>query len=749
MVSPETRVHGPEGNTDRIHRSVRVFAVAPIPVEQLAELLAEGKSPDEISFVEVVLAQKADTTRVTAIGGEINPGESLLDAGMRKAFEKTLVTRESLRNLQNSGGHEIPIRYRVNGEQRLCEAFLIVMPVRSKTVSLHQPREDAQYDTVYKIKRLVSVTPRELAQLFSEGSVTTRQGEKYRIFGHLTESASNDVVVLPEDRDVQHQEFSRVLDEIHRYEDGLKQEMIFHINRVRRWHHQPGVTSLGNCSRDELKESLLAAQMNMGLSDEKQRDRENGKKPARPADLLNTLIYLSEFERDKFINSLISVPTAEVRRVRNILKYALRGTVTKLYDEMHRDVTEFSSNGSRDGAYLDTIKALKAVWPDVISLPLAERTQLIGQLNDRFVTELSRRLGKSPEVLHRAFTMPRAIAKHIAEELPGEQFQQHHPINEVANAKPFTLLLFTLGLHPNRNDMLVRDIVRDSLMAWSHIMTSIPVIERHMLADNSVLEGALDTFFGSPIPEEIILENPDVPHKIYHRKTCMKIGDRELHIITDERPLKTDERATVKAYVAADVYDDFAINLVIADDNYPDGPIDISARLKTVRELRDAFMKHVLGELRPSGWDAGIAEGTHKTEVLQALKAYEHLETDAERREFVEKRTNGSRAGSFGNVILREKFIVWYSQPDGKHYCEISIYPFESTAGTSLDGSGWVPFDKKLTNDMSGGYLGARLEQTDSGDPTGPALVELLEPPSWSPVRFQPVRKHQHTPKMK
>lgn len=730
-----------------VHRSVRVFAVAPISVEQLAELLAEGKSPDEISFVEVVLAQKADTSRVTAIGGEMNPGESVLDAGMRKTFEKTLLTRESRRKHDSLFDHAVPVPYRVIGDTRPCEAFLAVMPVRSKTVSLHQPREDAQYDTVYKIKRLVSVTPDEIAQLFSLGAVTTSQGEKYRIFGHLTEAESSDVEVSPRGRNIQHQEFSRALDEIRAYEDTLKQEMVAHSNRVRRWHHQPGVISLSDCNHNELKEALLVAQMNMGLSDEKQRDRDNGKKPARPADLLNALVYLSEFESDQFINSLISVPTDEVRRVRNILKYVLRGTVINLYDEMRRDVTDFSSNKSRDGAYVDTIGALKSIWPDVIKLPLTDRTKLISRLNDRFVMELSWRLGQSPEVLRRAFTMPRVIAKHIAEELPGEQFQQHHPINEVANAKPFTLLLYTLGLHPNRNDVLIRDIVRDSLMAWSHIMTSIPVIERHTRADNSVLEGALDTFLDSPVPEEIILGNPDVPHRIYHRTTRTEIGGRKLHIIVDERLLKTDERATVKAYVAADIYDDFAINLVIANDNYPDGSTDISTRLKEVKELRDAFMKHVLGELRPSGYDAGIAEGTHKTEMLQALKAYEHLETDVERKEFIKKRQNGSRPGSFGNIILRDKFVIWYSQPDGKHYCEISIYPFESTAGTPLEGTGWVAFKEKIIDDMSGRHAGDRLEQTNPHDLTGPALIELLEPPKWSPARFWPVRRNQHKPK--
>ncbi len=775
MARRETPI--PKEKPQEIIRSVRVFTVAPIRSEQLEEFLESGKTAGEISLVEVVLAQKADTQLVTAIGGRIQKDEDLVHAGMRKVFQESLLTRESLRNIIQHDWHGTPIPYLVTRTGELCEATLMVMPVRSGTVSLHEPRENNNADSVYKIEKLVAVTPQELHQLFNHGSIETTHG-KYHMFGHLTEAPSRDVFLDAEGRSVQLREFERILSEVSAYEVVIREEVLTEINRVRRWHKKPAVSTLGACSREEIVRGFQAAKWMMGMHDEHVRDMEGGNMPPRSADVLTASLYLREFAPKDFSEALVSMPTVEVRRARNVFKYALRGTVIELYDRMGKDIRPFMSKKNlfplhlRDIAdfvrrkptslsYMNTVAALQALWPEVIALPLVEHTALLKILDDRFTDELVRKLGKPREVVLRALALPYEIPRHIAAEMQKikDTFQENHPVNEVASAieRPFVQILHILGLHPY--EIIAPELINDAvtrtrgemLMILSAFFTAIPVVEKQIAADNSLFEAGLARFLVYP-PEldEIKLKN--IPHTIFRRETEKPVGRKELQLWYDKRPLKSEVRTWFKSLQGAVIYDAFSHNFVIRDANFSAEELrNIPLRLDMVTHTREALFAHFRKEFEGSGYEVSIVEGTLKTESIDTVRAFIATSSKKQRQQLMNEKKGGKRPGSIGNSIVREKFILSFRKGNEVQYTEICIYPFETIQvdGSPLAMSEFMGFEEKLKDDRSGRYGGYRLIQTDPNDPTAPSPLELWSPAAWSRSRFEDIKLLQHKPKKK
>ncbi len=337
-----------EKRVDVVHRSVRVFPVTGITVGELTEQLNSGCPLNDISLVQVVLARKNGTREVTAIGGVQKLGESLVDAARTRVFEKTLLTRES-GSADIGSGEPIPYKVRswedgfrtfwswVCGEQYHREARLVVTPVRSPSISLHEPRENMGDNSVYRIDELVHLKPKELAELFTNGTVTTGHGSTVDIFGHLTLAPSTDVSVSPRGREIQKQEFDRILSEVHAYENELRRETIAHINRERRWKNKSEVTQLGGCGHEEIVRGFLAAKMNLGMQDEKLRDAKKELLPPKSTDLLTAALYVREFLPEDLSFAFSLETPREVLSAAVTLRYALRLTVEYLYGEMGRD----------------------------------------------------------------------------------------------------------------------------------------------------------------------------------------------------------------------------------------------------------------------------------------------------------------------------------------------------------------------------------------------------------------------------
>lgn len=751
---------------DVIHRSVRVFPVTGITVGELTEQLNSGCSLDDISLVQIVLARKNGTNEVTAIGGVQKSGESLVQAAMNRVFEKTLLTRESKMALSNAGGSRDAIPYKVcSWEDRLRtfwswvrgtpyhrEASLaMIPPVRSSSISLHEPRENLGDNSVYRIDELVPLKPQELTELFTKGTVTTNHGITFEMFGHLTLAPSTDVTVSPRGRDIQKQEFDRVLSEVHAYENELRRETIAHINCERRWKNKPEVTQLGDCGHEEIVRGFLAAKMNVGMQDEKFRDAKRELHPPKSTDLLTAALYVREFLPEDLSLAFSLEAPRQVLRAAVTLRYALRLTVEYLYGEMGKEIPKRQNN---------IVNALRDIWQDIIALPADKRIEILKELDQRFIEALVVKLNKPRDVVTGAMNMPERLPRYLSAELQKikDTFQELHPTNEASASidRPFMQMLYILGLDPYKNtpadqsESEARLRTRgEILMQLAVMFASIPVVERRKELDNSLFESGLASFVGEPSRDHIYLGG--IPHTIFRRETVMPIGDRKLLLWVDKRPLKLEERVLVKSFQETEIFDDFSFNFVVLDENFKKNEVrDISGRIARSGQLRDALLTHYQTCYAGSGWRVQIIPDTHKTSGLQVVRDYLSLSSRRQRKEFAKSVQNGKRPGSIGNTIIREKFILQFTRGGQEHCVEVCIYPVERTnENEMLAESGLKGFVEKLLDDASGAYAGNRLIKTDPTDPTAPSVIELLFPAAWYRSFFDTIKFRQHTPKKK
>lgn len=763
MGSAESLSSHPEEKKERIHKSVRIVAVAGIPVGELEERLREGMSPDEIPLVEAVLARKNDTNLVTAIGGQEKPDEDLLHASMNRVFEKTLLTRESRSTLSKYMASHESIPYVVQNwedtfrtfwswlrrETYHREADLVVMPVRSRTVSLHEPREDLEGHSVYRISELVQLKLNELEALFETGMVTTERDETFEMFGHLTLAPSAEVHVSDEGRQIQKREFARIISEIRDYEHTVRSQTIAHINRERRWLKKPQVTNLRQCRNEEIARGFLAAKMVMGLQDEKLRDVKKTDTPPKAADLPKAALYLREFLPEDLQLALSMAMPREVLRVASTLKYALRGTVEYLYDAMEKKVPDRP---------FDIVSALRDIWPDVIDLRPNQRMRLLRELDYHFIDELTIKLGVPRDVISGAMRMPERLPKYLSDELQKikDTFQELHPTNEASSAieRPFMQMLYILGLDPYEN-VGVGTIESNAhartrgeiLMHEAIIFSSIPIVERRPDLDNYHFNAVLASLLEEPQDDQLDLAG--VPHVVFQRRTKVKVGDRKLWLWVDKRALKLEEREVIKSFQDPEITDDFSYNLVVLDENFTlEERKDIPARLDRSAQLREAILDKYQQLYAGSGWVVSIKEGTHKMHVLQTVRDVLNIQSKRDREEFINGKKSGDRAGSVGNTIIREKFVISLKKDNLEHCVEVCIYPLETVDidGTVLKGSDLLAFIEKLADDKSGRHSGERLLKTDPDDPTAPSVIELVYPAAWYRSFFDTIKLRQHKP---
>ena len=760
MGSPETLSSHPERYERSVHRSVRVFCVAPIQVSDLETALSSGIPIDNLRLVDVVLARKNDTSLVTALGGEIHPGEDLLRASGRKVFEESLLTRESQRKLEASVGSGMPIPYVRTDTGERCEAFLTVMPVRSATISIHEPRErGASGDSIYKISELVHVSPEELDTLFTSGEVETRIGGKFQMFGHLTQAPVADVVLTPEARLIQQKEFTRVLHDVISYENELKNMMLIEVNRIRHLHHNPQITSLGECGNNELIKGYLLAKWVMGMADNTIRESNNDTRPAPATDLPVSALFLREFPPEELSDALMAAPTKEVRRARNAVFHALDKTVSVLYEHMGLDFRTMKVGEKEKTRPMDTIAALRYIWPDVLEKSPEALTTLLSQLDQVFISELGNHLHISEAILRRAIALPSELPPYIAGEIRNvkkDTFQEHYPPNEVASAaeRPFVQMLYIFGLHPYRNvsayaeNEAMKRIRGGVLMQLAITFSALPSVEQQVAADNSLFEKVLADFMQLP-PELDRFNLGRTSHTVHSRRTEDDIDGKPLELWHDKRLVKSIIRLWVKSLQESNIYDMFSHNFVIRDTNFSDTDrYNIALRLHKSEAFRDALLAHCRRELSGDGWEVSIVEGTHKTGVIDTARKVLYARKSKDRKKLVAATEYRKRSGSIAHTILREKFVLSFTKKGKSHFTEICIYPFERVrmGSSQLSGSGLMGFVEKLLDDKSGRYNGYRLIKTDETDPTAPAVLEIIEPPVWQRSAYDDIWELQHTP---
>ncbi len=738
---------------------VRAFTVAPISQEKLAKYLELGLSSNSFSFSEVVFLEKSEDSAISAgllttPGGWIGPGESVTEAALREIGEETMLLTQSAHYLGTSRPLEtvgVPaFTFRIPTYQRSREAHLIVVPVRSSSFSLHVPRE-GKAGPVDKIKDLVAVSLSEFQELVEKG-VVEREGRVLRIVGHLTK-ASSEIGLGEVERQKRDTALDKIVTHVGVFEGIIREETLKQINRARRLKYKLPARSLADCGHYEIMNGFVAAQMVLGMVDEHQREVSQAEEPPAPADLPNYVQFLSGLDPEAVPEFVLATPTWSSYRALRVFKRALRPTIGEIYRQVGK---EFPFAGNGDQRLLNPYQGLREIWPDFLALSLPQRVKALERSDQMFTSELTRVLGVSPGVVKQALEEAHANPQYLTDSLRAiaDQFQQGRRMNEVANARLLTLVVMALGFHPNlpmdgadRPEVL-RMLRFEAMVTLADFMAAVEAIELKDRADNSLVEGALDTFLRFPPQPDVIELGSGILHPVYHRETQMLFNNRPLHLIVDERLGKDELSIMRKRRQDPKLFDLFSVNLILADDNFPsDTPASAPERFELCLALRQALIAHIARELAPDGWQVGIVEGTLKNKSFDSVAEYLALKDHRERQDFIKKSRKGKRPGSVGDLIVRKKFVLEMRRGKEVRYCEFCLYPYEEVQASQGDlaGSGFWGFREKLEDDAKGNYLALRLIARDSAHPTRPSLYELEFPPflyEWRIMRLMRSQIH-------
>lgn len=738
---------------------VRAFTVAPISQEKLAKYLEQGLSSSSFSFSEVVFLEKSEDSAISAgllttPGGWIGPGESVSEAALREIGEETMLLTQSVHYL----GMSLPLEaagapaftFRIPTYQRSREAHLIVVPVRSSSFSLHVPRE-GKAGPVDKIKDLVAVSLSKFGELVEKG-VVEHEGRALRIVGHLTKAPS-EIELGDVERQKRDTALDKTVDLVGAFEGTIREETLKQINRARRLKHKLPARSLADCGHYEIMNGFVAAQMVLGMVDEHRREVDQGQEPPKPADLPNYAQFLSGLDPEAVPEFVLATPTWSSYRALRIFKAALRPTIVEMYRQLGR---EFPFESATDLRLLNPYQGLREIWPDFLALPLAQRVKVLERADQMFTRELTFSMGVSAGVVKQALEEAHANPQYLTDSLRAiaDQFQQGRRMNEVANARLLTLAVMALGFHPNlpmdgadRPEVL-RMLRFEAMVTLADFMAAVEAIELKDHADNSLVEGALDTFLRFPPQPDVIELGSGILHPVYHRETHLQFNGRPLHLIVDERLGKDELSIMRKRRQDPHLYDLFSVNLILADDNFsPDTPASAQERFELSLALRQALMQHMAHELAPDGWQVGIVPGTLKNKSFDSVAEYLSFKDPRERQDFIKKSRKGKRPGSVGDLIVRKKFVLEMRRGSEVRYCEFCVYPYEQiqTSSGDLAGSGFWGFREKLEDDAKGNYLAMRLIARDSANPTRPSLYELEFPPflyEWRIMRMMRSQIH-------
>ncbi len=717
----------------------RVVPVAPIAVREFAKRLHAGTPVTDINFSEALLIQKCNKSKPSAglvmpIGGEISHDESGFSGGLREMGEETtllsLAQREAAHAWDTSTHPSF--MFRIPGYDTPRQLQMFVLPVQSRSFSVHEPRE-GKNGNEDKIARIVPLSPQELGQLVNEG-VLERGDETIRAAGHFT-TADNSIGISEEDQVTRKEVLTNIVSGVEAFETQLRNATLQEINRVRRVKRTDLVDDLSSCSPDELVRGYVAAHMRMALTDERQRERSHTTTPPAKADLLKVATYLAaeELPADIFPELLVSTPTHEAVRTLNKLK---RGFM--------QGAEVVVGNPPDEQRRAHPVAALREIWPKVLEMPPTQRVALLKRANETMVEGLSQTLGVSREDIGKAVEATEQFHDFVTRSLQRQGdlregiFQEFRPMNEISNSTLFTRGMLALGLHPNvaiegnhRDELhILRFEAMRDLAVFS---VALEVTQKLKEADNSVFQAALDTMFTFPPQKQLIDLGDGKLHPVYHRTTAINVGDKPLHMITDERIKKSVLSGVRKQFQDPELLDVYSVNFVLADDNFNRHGDPVEERLQAAQAFRDTLIGHIQGEVDrdpASQWQVSLHPGTYKRTSLDRVQAF--VQSEDQGNEVAEENGSGKRAGSKGNAIAREKFVLSMQNADGQtQLVEVCIYPFESTRTPSvarLGEAGFWGFAEKLRDDFAGNYEAMRILARDMKNPTQQSLYELLYP---------------------
>lgn len=724
----------------------RVVPVTPIPVRELAHQLQAGVSIADINFSEALLIQKCNKSKPSAglvmpIGGEIVHDESGFAGGLRETGEETtllsLAQQEAEQAWSTNSSHR-SFTFHIPGYDTPRSLQMFVLPVQSRSFSVHEPRE-GKNGSEDKIARIVSFSPRELRQLVDEGTIM-RGDEAIRAAGHFTTANDYSIGISEEDKIVRKEVLNDIVTGVETFETQLRDLTLQEINRVRRIKRTGLADDLAACTQDELVRGFVAAQMRLALADERQRERTHTATPPAKADLLKVANYLTaeELPADIFPELLISTPTREAIYTINRLKRGFMQAANVVVAEV--------GNLTDDQRKNHPVAALRDAWPKYLKLPLTQRVALITRANEAMIEGLADQMGVPREDIEKAVEATEHFHEFITRSLQRQGdlreavFQEFRPMNEISNSTLFTRVILALGLHPNvaiaKNHQDEPRIMRFEAMRDLAIFSvALEVTQRLKEADNSVFQAALDTMFIFPPQKQLVDLGDGKLHPVYHRTTALEVDGRPLHVITDERLKKSVLSGVRKLFQNPELLDFYSVNFVLADDNFNEHGDPVEQRLQAAQAFRDTLIGHIQAELDKdpaSQWQVSVLPGTYNRTSLDRVQAF--VQSGGEDIEsIVEENGNGKRAGSKGNAITREKFVLSMQNANGQtQLVEVCIYPFESTRTPSvarLEDAGFWGFAEKLRDDFEGNYEAMRILARDmKHNPTRQSLYELLYP---------------------
>lgn len=742
---------------------VRAIMVAPISVASLAERLQNQTSVNDFSFTEVILGQKSDKSTpspnyVMPFGGFVDRqnGEQPFLAALREIEEETTVLSLSTQPETIAGWTGVrrfqatqPFTYSIPGYLQPREVQFLVIPVQSKSSSLHYIRE-GRNGTDDKFQQVLTFSPTEFMTLIEAGSL-----DPFRMPGHLTKKAHTEIDIL----DLQAQKRAIALDavmhQVGNFEITLREKTLSAVNLIRRLKGQPKVVSLDDCPRDEIVSGFAQAQMRLALADERQRRLKNARAQSRFTDLLkaNSVLAAEGVSREIFAELLKALPTKESRYVVNTFGQAFQNSFQTIVQTV--DPTQLTRTETGFSYTYPFAKVFADIWPQVIALPLPERVGLLTKANLALEEELARMLQVDAHVIREAQHEANGFMHYISanlqkhQELREQVKQEHRPMNEINNAKLFTLGILALGHHPNlvvdsEVDQAELHVIRFEAMRQLALFgVGVEALLRIKYADNSLFEAALDSFMHFPPERTFILFADGTLHPVNHRQAL--VDGIQTHLIVEERDKKTFWSAMRKLIQDGELRDIFTVNFVLADDNINENYADIETRIALAGRFRESLLTHVAKELG-SDWQVSIYPGSHKTQAYANLRRYIDLPPD-QRPDFIKSLTTGKRAGSRGNLIVREKMIVVLKKEGENHEIEVCIYPFETMRDarlSDLSRAGFWGFAEKIYDDQMDFYTSSRVLVRDTDHaPTKPSLYELLLPGSYYDTLLCRVMWHQ------
>lgn len=739
-----------EAGLVKIARSV---LVAPVPVSQFLKELSSGVPISGLQFSEITLIQKSNKSVPSAglvmpVGGMVSEEESLATGALREISEE--VTMKTFHNSpiqpqldQNNDS----FTYLAPGYKRARATTIFVVPAQSRSFSMHRPREESDgAETQDKIARVVRFTQEELSRFVRNGSLE-REGEILRAAGSFTMADGDPITISEADKIKRNAVLENVLSGVNEFDKTLREGTLAAINRVRRIKRIPQAYNISECARSEIATGYVGAQLYMTLSEEAKKEEEQG--PHKKMSLLMAIPYFaSALPASELPDLLQSVPNMEGLQAATQFERAFSKGADVILSHLSEKGDEHVLL-QKEPSFKEVID----IWPQVLQLPLNERVELIQSAENAVMGEIMGSTGAKPEDVAEALRIVENFHDFISVEIKNvvpNVFQEYRPMNELSNSLIFTRLIYALGLHPNlpiddKGEIELRTLRLEALKELAVFNVALEASREVREADNSVFKGALDTFFNFPPKVELADLGEGRLHHVYHRTANVQIDGRNIHVLVDERQKKTAISATRKRFLSPVVNDIFSINFALADDNFTDSQDPIRQRIETAKQFRDNLVDHIAKETG-SFWKVKIMDGTHVTKVIESVSQSGSREETTEPTDEIRA---GKRAGSNGDAIVREKFILHLESDDGKiQKIEVNIFPFESTKTESVSGlceKGYWGFAEKILDDYTGTYKGERIIERDPKAPTRSSLYGLLYPSRFYKQQALGMREKQVT----